>query len=66
MKNLYLVEIKLFNMSEETSSSMKRPVVASNEDETRSLVGNMLDKMIKEMQVPMGYEIGNIEFVREM
>ena len=65
MNNIYFVNVKLFDTFEETSSLIRKAVIAKNEDEARDITVNQLDQEIEEVNAPCsGYEIINIEFVR--
>lgn len=65
MDKLYYVDVKLFDTFEETSSLIRRAVIAKDEDKARNIVAKQLDKEIKEVGNPCsGYEIVKVNQVR--
>lgn len=67
MNKLYYVDVKLFDSFEETSSLIRRAVIAKDEDKARGIVAEQLDKEIEEVANPCsGYEIVKIIFIREV
>lgn len=67
MNKLYYVDVKLFDTFEETSSLIRRAVIAKDEDKARDIVAEQLDKEIEEVGNPCsGYEIIRTTFIREV
>lgn len=65
MDKLYYVDAKLFDTFEETSSLIRRAVIAKDEDKARDIVAKQLDKEIEEVgNSCSGYEIVKINQVR--
>ena len=64
---LYYIDIKVFDTFEETSSLIRRAVIAADEDSARDVVAKQMEEEIKSAEVPCaGYEIIKIEFIRCM
>ena len=64
---LYYVDVKLFDTFEETTSLIRRAVIAADEDSARDVVAKQMEEEIKSAEVPCaGYEIIKIEFIRCM
>lgn len=67
MKEVYRVDIRIFDTFEGTSTIIKKTVIASDEDEARDLVRKMMDREIEEINASCaGYEIVRGEVVREL
>ena len=67
MNKLYYVDVKLFDTFEETSSLIRRAVIATDVDNARDIVVKQMEEEIKSAEVPCaGYDITNIKFVREL
>ena len=65
--NLYYVGIKLFDTFEETSSLIRRAVIAADEANARDIVAKQMEEEIKAAEAPCAcYEIIKIEFIRCM
>ena len=64
--NLYYVDVKLFDTFEETSSLIRKVVIATDEDSAKDIVANQMGEEIKSAEAPCaGYEIIKIEFIKE-
>ena len=67
MNKLYYVDVKLFDTFEETTSLIRRAVIAADEDNARNIIAKQMDEEIKAAEAPCaGYEIIKIEFIREL
>lgn len=67
MNKLYYVDVKLFDTFEETSSVVRKAVIAENEETARSIVSKMLEDEINDINASCAnYEIINIRFIREV
>ena len=65
--NLYYVDVKVFDTFEETSSLIRKAVIATDEANARDIVAKQIKEEIKAAEVPCaGYEIIKIEFIREL
>lgn len=65
MDKLYYVDIKLFDTFEETSSLIRRAVIAKDKDRARDIIVKQLDKEIEEVGNPCSdYEIIKVNQVR--
>ena len=65
--NLYYVDVKLFDTFEETTSLIRRAVIAADEANARDIVAKQLEEEIKSAKAPCaGYEILKVEFIREL
>ncbi len=65
--NLYYVDVKLFDTFEETTSLIRRAVIAADEDGARDIVAKQMEEEINSAEAPCaGYDITNIKFVREL
>ena len=65
--NLYYVDVKLFDTFEETSSLVRRAVIAADEANARDIVVKQMEEEIKSAEGPCaGYEILKAEFIREL
>ena len=65
--NLYYVDVKVFDTFEETSSLIRKAVIAADEDEARAIVAKQMEEEIKSAEAPCaGYEILKAEFIREL
>ena len=65
--NLYYVDIKLFDTFEETTSLIRKAVIAADEDNARNIIAKQMEEEIKSAEAPCaGYEIIKIEFIREL
>ena len=64
---LYYIDVKLFDTFEETSSLIRKAVIATDEDEARAIVAKQMEEEIKSAEAPCaGYEIIRGEFIREL
>ena len=64
---LYYIDVKVFDTFEETSSLIRKAVIATDEDGTRAIVAKLMEEEIKSAEAPCaGYEIIKIEFIREL
>ena len=67
MNKLYYVDVKVFDTLEETSSLIRKAVIATDEDNTRAIVAKQMEEEIKSAEAPCaGYEILKVEFIRCM
>ena len=67
MNRLYYVYVKLFDTFEETSSLIRKAVIATDEAIARDIVAKQIEEEIKSVEAPCaGYEIIKIEFIREL
>lgn len=67
--NLYYVDVKLFDTFEETTSLIRRAVIAADEANARDIVAKQREEEIKAAEAPCagyGYEIIKIEFIRKL
>ena len=65
--NLYYVDVKVFDTFEETSSLIRRAVIAADVDSARDIVAKQMEEEIKSAEAPCaGYEIIRCEVVREL
>ena len=65
--NLYYVDVKVFDTFEETSSLIRRAVIAADEANARNIAAKQMEEEIKAAEAPCaGYEIIKIEFTREL
>ncbi|MDY2737093.1 hypothetical protein [Intestinibacter sp.] len=65
--NLYYVDVKLFDTFEETTSLIRRAVIAADEANARDIVAKQIEEEIKSAEAPCaGYEIIKIEFIRDI
>ena len=65
--NLYYVDVKLFDTFEETSSLVRKAIIATDEASARDIVAKQMEEEIKSVEAPCaGYEIIKIEFIREL
>lgn len=66
MNKLYYVDVKVFDTFEETSSFVRRAVIATDEANARNIVAKQMEEEIKSAEAPCAsYEIIKIEFIRE-
>lgn len=64
---LYYINIKLFDTFEETSSLIRKAVIATDEDDARATVVKQMEEVIKSAEAPCaGYEILKVEFIRSI
>ena len=64
--NLYYVDVKLFDTFEETSSLVRKAIIATDEASARDIVAKQMEGEIKSVEAPCaGYEIIKIEFIRK-
>ena len=67
MNKLYYVYVKLFDTFEETSSLIRKAVIAADEDSARAIVVKQMEEEIKSAKAPCaGYEIIRCEAVMEL
>ena len=65
--NLYYVDVKLFDTFEETSSLVRKAIIATDEANARDIVAKQMEEEIKAAEAPCaGYETIKIEFIREL
>ena len=65
--NLYYVDVKVFDTFEETSSLIRKAVIATDEDNARNIIAKQIEEEIKSAEAPCaGYEIIKIKFIREL
>ena len=65
--NLYYVDVKLFDTFEETSSIIRKAIIAADEANARDIVAKQMEEERKYVEAPCaGYEIIKIEFIREL
>ena len=65
--NLYYVDVKLFDTFEETSSLVRKAIIATDEASARDIVAKQMEEEIKAADAPCAsYEIIKIEFIREL
>ena len=63
--NLYYVDVKVFDTFEETSSLIRKAVIAADEANSRDIVAKQMEEEIKSAEAPCaGYEILKVEFIR--
>lgn len=62
---LYYIDVKLFDTFEETSSFIRKAIIAADEANARDIVAKQMEAEIKSAEAPCaGYEIIKIEFIR--
>lgn len=62
---LYYIDVKVFDTFEETTSLIRRAVIAADEANARDIVAKQMEEEIKAAEAPCtGYEIIKIEFIR--
>ena len=67
MNKLYYIDVKVFDTFEETSSLIRKAVIATDEDNARAIVAKQMEEEIKSAEAPCaGYEILKVEFIRCM
>lgn len=67
MNKLYYVNVKVFDTFEETSSLIRKVVIATDEDNARDIVAKQMEEEIKSAEAPCaGYEVLKVEFIRGM
>ena len=65
--NLYYVDVKVFDTFEETSSLIRKAIIAADEANARDIVAKQMEEEIKSAEAPCaGYEIIKIELIREL
>lgn len=65
MNKLYYVDVKIFDTFEETSSLIRKAVIAADEDSAIDIVAEQMEEEIK--SAPWAsYEILKVEFIREL
>ena len=65
MNKLYYVDVKLFDTFEETSSPIRKTIIATDEDNARDIVAKQMEEEIESAEAPCaGYEIFKVEFIR--
>ena len=65
--NLYYVDVKVFDTFEETSSLIRKAIIAADEANARDIVAKQIEEEIKSAEAPCaGYEIIKIKFIREL
>ena len=64
---LYYIDVKVFDTFEETSSLIRKVIIAADEANARDIVTKQMEEEIKSAEAPCaGYEIIKIEFIREL
>ena len=64
---LYYVDVKVFDTFEETSSLIRRAVIATDEANARDIIAKQMEEEIKAAEAPCAdYEIIKIKFIRCM
>lgn len=64
---LYYIDVKVFDTFEETSSLIRKAVIATDEVNARDIIAEQMEEEIKSAEAPCaGYEIIKIEFIRCM
>lgn len=64
---LYYIDVKVFDTFEETSSLIRKAIIATDEDGARAIVAKQMEEEIKSAEAPCaGYEIIRGEFIREL
>lgn len=67
MDKLFYVDVKLFDTFEETSSLIRKAVIAADEDSARDIVAKQVEEEIKSAEAPCAdYEIIRCEVIREV
>ena len=67
MNKLYYIDVKVFDTFEETSSLIRKALIAADEANARDIVAKQMEEEIKVAEAPCaGYEITKIEFIRCM
>lgn len=67
MNKLYYVDVKVFDTFEETTSLIRRAVIAADVDNAIDIVAKQIEEEIKSAEAPCaGYEILKAEFIREL
>ena len=62
---LYYVDVKVFDTFEETSSLIRKAIIAADEANARDIVAKQMEEEIKSAEAPCaGYEILKVEFIR--
>ena len=65
--NLYYVDVKLFDTFEETSSLIRKAIIATDEANAGDIVAKQIEEEIKSAEAPCAsYETIKIEFIREL
>ena len=65
MNKLYYIDVKVFDTFEETSSLIRKAVIAADEANARDIVAKQMEEEIKSAEAPCaGYEILKVEFIR--
>ena len=61
---LYYIDVKVFDTFEETSSLIRKAVIATDETNARDIIAKQMEEEIKAAEAPCaGYEITKIEFI---
>lgn len=62
---LYYIDVKVFDTFEETSSLIRKAVIATDEVNARDIIAKQMEEEIKAAEAPCaGYEMIKIEFIR--
>lgn len=65
MNKLYYIDVKVFDTFEETSSLIRRAVIAPDEDRARDIVVKQMEEETESAEAPCaGYEVLKVEFIR--
>ena len=63
---LYYIDVKVFDTFEETSSLIRKAVIAADDDNARAIVAKQMEEEIKSAEAPCaGYEIIRCEAIME-
>ena len=67
MNKLYYVNVKLFDTFEETSSLIRKAIIATDEANAGDIVAKQIEEEIKSAEAPCAsYETIKIEFIGEL
>ena len=62
---LQYIDVKVFDTFEETSSLIRKAIIAADEANARDIVAKQMEEEIKSAEAPCaGYEILKVEFIR--
>ena len=65
MNKLYYIDVKVFDTFEETSSHIRKAVIATDENNARAIVAKQMEEAIKSAKAPCAsYEILKVEFIK--
>lgn len=67
INKLYYVDVKVFDIFEETSSIVRKVAIAADEDSAKDIVAKQIEKEIKSAEIPCaGYEIIDAKLLGEL